>query len=284
MQLGTAIERVSIEQALQESHRQLEQRVADRTARLVSTNKLLNLEIEERKFNERKLLDEHEKLRSLSSELLLTEERERRRIATDLHDRIGQTLAVAKIKLGELKETNSLNNAAKALDEIREFIDQTIKDTRSLTFELSPPVLYELGLEAALAWLAKQIQEKHHIRIRVKDDGQSKPLEDSCRVVLFQATRELLFNVVKHARAQSAAVSIQKDDDTIRIKVEDDGVGFDTAELEASEFGSMGFGLFSIRERLNPLGGSLEIKSEPGAGSRFTIALPLSCKIEIKGN
>jgi signal transduction histidine kinase len=233
---------------------------------------------------ERKLLDEHEKLRSLSSELLLTEERERRRIATELHDRIGQSLAIAKIKLGELQETKSSTNSEKALDEIRQFISQTIQDTRSLTFELSPPVLYELGLEAALAWLAKQIQEKHHIRIRVKDDGQSKPLEDSCRVVLFQATRELLFNVVKHARAQSAAVSIQKDDDTIRIKVEDDGVGFDTAVLETTESGSIGFGLFSIRERLNPLGGNLEIKSEPGAGSRFTIALPQSCKIEIKGN
>ena len=258
--------------------------MTDRTAKLVSANELLNREIEERIRSENKLLEQQEKLRSLSSELLLTEERERRRIATEVHDRIGQTLAVARIKLGEVQQALASNEAAKTLDEIRQYIEQTIQDTRSLTFELSPPVLYELGLEAALAWLATQIREKHHIRINVKDDGQSKPLEVSCRVVLFQATRELLFNVVKHARAQSAEVSIEKDNDTIRIKVEDDGVGFDTAELEATESGSTGFGLFSIRERLNPLGGNLEIKSEPGAGSRFTIALPHSCKIEIKGN
>ncbi len=284
MQLGTAIERVRAEEALQKSHRELEQRVQDRTAELVSAIELLNIEIEERKYNEKKLLEQQDKLRSLSSELLLTEERERRHIATELHDRIGQTLAVAKIKLGELQETKSLSSAAKALNEIREFIDQTIQDTRTLTFELSPPVLYELGLESALAWLAKQIEEKHHIQIDFKDDGQSKPLDDSCRVILFQATRELLFNIVKHARAQSVKVSVHRDNDTIQIEIEDDGIGFDTSELNSQVTGTRGFGLFSVRERINPLGGSLEIESEPDRGTHATIVLPLSCKIEIKGN
>jgi len=284
MQLGTSIERVRAEEALQESHRELERRVEDRTAELVSAIELLNIEIEERKYNEKKLLEQQDKLRSLSSELLLTEERERRHIATELHDRIGQTLAVTKIKLAELRQASASNEtAAKALDDIRQYIEQTIQDTRSLTFELSPPVLYELGLEAALAWLINQTREKHGLRIELKDDGRSKPLDNGCRVIVFQAARELLFNIVKHARARSATLSVRKDDNDICIDIEDDGIGFDSSELEATETGSRGFGLFSIRERLSPLGGHLEIKSGPGRGTHVTMVVPLSCSIENTG-
>ncbi len=284
MQLGTAIERVRAEEAVQKSHRELEKRVKDRTAKLVSANKLLNLEIEERILNEKKLREQQDKLRSLSSELLLTEERERRRIATELHDRIGQSLAITKIKLGELREDLPSKSTVEALDKIRQFIDQIIQDTRTLTFELSPPVLYELGLEAGLEWLISQIQEKHRIRIMFKNGDQSALFDDSCHVVVFQATRELLFNIVKHARARSAVVSIQKDEETIRLDISDDGVGFDTAKLSSSGAGSMGFGLFSIRERLSSLGGHIEIESEPGSGTRVTMVLPLNCQIKTKGN
>ena len=215
---------------------------------------------------------------------MLTEERERRHIATELHDRIGQTLAVTKIKLGELREASASSEVAKALGEIRGFIEQTIQDTRSLTFELSPPVLYELGLEAALAWLINQTREKHGLRIELKDDGQSKPLDNGCRVIVFQAARELLFNIVKHARAHSATVSVRKDDNDIRIDIEDDGIGFDSSELEATEIGSRGFGLFSIRERLRPLGGRMEIHSEPGGGTHVTLVAPLNCRVEQTGD
>ena len=275
--------RKRIEDALQSAHDNLEQQVQKRTAQLISANEILNLEIEERKYNEEKLLEQQEKMRSLSSKLLLAEERERRRIATELHDRIGQTLAITKIKLGELREASTSNEAAEALEEILEFIDQTIQDARSLTFELSPPVLYELGLEAALDWLANQIREKHGLQIEFNDDGQPKPLDDSCRVIMFQAARELLFNIVKHACAHSATVSVRKDDNDIRIDIEDNGIGFESSELEATETGSRGFGLFSIRERLNPLGGHLEIKSEPGRGTHVTMVAPLSCSIENTG-
>jgi len=275
--------RKRIEDALQSAHDNLEQQVQKRTAQLISANEILNLEIEERKYNEEKLLEQQEKMRSLSSKLLLAEERERRRIATELHDRIGQTLAITKIKLGELREASTSNEAAEALEEILEFIDQTIQDARSLTFELSPPVLYELGLEAALDWLANQIREKHGLQIEFNDDGQPKPLDDSCRVIMFQAARELLFNIVKHACAHSATVSVRKDDNDIRIDIEDNGIGFENSELEATETGSRGFGLFSIRERLNPLGGHLEIKSEPGRGTHVTMVAPLSCSIENTG-
>ena len=284
MQLGTAIERVRAEDALQKSHSELEQRVEDRTAKLRSANELLNLEIEERINNEKKLREQQDKLRALSSELLLTEERERRRIATELHDRIGQTLAVTKIKLGELREALPPDTAADVLTDIRQFIEQTIQDTRSLTFELSPPVLYELGLEAALAWLVSQVQKKHGLRVELKDDGRPKPLHKGCRVIAFQAARELLFNIVKHAQTKCATISIRRDDDAVRIDVEDDGIGFNASEFESFDAGSMGYGLFSVRERLHPLGGRMEIHSEPGRGTRVTIVVPMTCGTEDTGD
>ncbi len=283
LQLGTAIERVRVEEALLESHRELERRVKERTAKLLRANELLNLEVKERIGNEKKMREQQEKLRSLSSELVLTEERERRRIATELHDRIGQTLAVARIKLGELREALPAGTAAENLTDIRQFIEQTIEDTRSLTFELSSPVLYELGLEAALAWLVNQTREKHGLLAEFKDDGQPKPLDDDCRVTAFRAVRELLFNVVKHARAQSATISIRRDDDAVRIVIEDDGIGFDTSELDVVVSGSMGFVLFSIRERLQPLGGRMELHSAPGRGTRVASVLPRARNIEGTG-
>ena len=284
MQLGTAIERVRAEEALQKSHWELEKRVAERTAKFWWANEQLNLEVEERISNEKKLREQQEKLRSLSSKLLLTEERERRRIATELHDRIGQTLAVTKIKLGELREALPAGTAGDTLTDIREFIEQTIQDTRSLTFELSPPILYELGLEAALAWLVAQIQKKHGLRIDFNDDEQPKQLDNGCRVILFQTTREMLFNIVKHARAQKATVSVRKDDDTARIDIEDDGIGFNASEFDSFESGSMGYGLFSVRERLHPLGGRMEIHSEPGSGTRASLLLPMTCGTEDTGS
>jgi len=281
MHVGTAIDRVRTQEALEKSHRELERRVQERTAQLVSSNEMLKREIEERNVRERKLREQQDKLRSLSSDLLLTEERERRRIASVLHDRIGQTLAVSRIKLGELREALASNEAnTEVLEEIGKYIGQTIEDTRSLTFELSPPVLYELGLEAAIGWLASQIREKHGLEIRLKDDGEVKPLDNGCRVTAFQAARELLFNIVKHARAKRVTISTKRDEDGIRIDIEDDGLGFDTSKLATAASGFEGFGLFSVRERLHTLGGRLEIHSEVGCGTRASILLPIACHTE----
>jgi len=276
--------REQAEQELRVSEQQLKKRVEDRTAKLASTNKLLNSEIEKRKLNEKNLRDQQEKLRLLSSELMLTEERERRRLAAELHDRIGQNLAVTKIKLKELHAATLLNNHTNALEEIQQFVDQTIKDTRSLTFELSPPVLYELGLEAGLNWLINHVQEKYSIRIKYNDNNQSLSLDDSCNFIVFQAVRELLFNIVKHSRARNAEVHIRNDEGAIRVSIKDDGVGFDVSELDLPAAGSMGFGLFSIRERLCPLGAYLEIESEISNGTCVTIVFPEGCKIVTKGN
>jgi signal transduction histidine kinase len=148
-----------------------------------------------------------------------------------------------------------------------------------LTFDLSFPILYELGFEAAVAaWLVDQIQEKHGITTEFEEDKQPKPLDDDVRVLLFRDVRELLINVVKHANAKKVKVSIRKVGSEMYVSVEDDGRGFDTKKVAATAAKKGGFGLFSIRERLEQLGGHLEIESAPGCGTKATLIAPLKQK------
>lgn len=232
-------------------------------------------DITHRKQAEERIRAYQGRLRSLASELSLTEERERRQIANALHDRVGQTLAICKMKLGALQKTASSTQLGRSLGETCKLIESVIQDTRTLTFELSPPVLYELGLEAAIEELAEQAQERDGIPYQFEDDGQPKPLDEDVRVLLFQATRELLINVAKHARAQNVEVAMLRESEDIQIIVEDDGVGFDTPSLESHWSKAGGFGLFSIRERLDHVGGHLRVKTEPGHGTRITVVAPL---------
>jgi PAS domain S-box-containing protein len=232
--------------------------------------------ITERKKAEERLHNYQAQLKSLASQLTLTEERERRRIAADLHDQIGQSLVISKIKLDTLRSFVLSEDLAKELNEISDSLYQTIQNIRSLTFDLSFPVLYELGFEAAVAtWLVEQIQEKYGIASEFEDDEQPKPLDDDVRVLLFRNMRELLINVVKHANANKVKVSVRKVGSEIHVSVEDNGAGFDVAKVISTSAKAGGFGFFSIRERLEELGGHLEIDSEPGRGTRITLAAPL---------
>lgn len=232
-------------------------------------------DITERKESESRILSYQTRLRSLASELALTEERERRRIASELHDQIGQALAMAKIKLGSLRETCSPGPLSASLDEIWRLVDQTIHDTRSLTFQLSPPILYELGFEPAVEWLVERFRGQQGIPAAFSDDGAPKPLSPDLRVLLFQAIRELLANVVKHARAKRVTVEIRRNGDSIEIKVSDDGIGFDISRVLVTGADAVGFGFLSIRERLGYSGGDMEFDSAPGKGTRILLRAPL---------
>ena len=277
LQLGTAIQRVCAEQALKESHDELEKRVAQRTEMLTQAKDQLMLEIEERKKNEQELLGYQQRLRHVSAELLQTEERERRHIATEIHDRIGQALAVLKIQLGALQAEVDSEDSKKKIDDIRGLLSQTIRDTRSLTFELSPPVLYELGLQAALEWLAEIVRKQSGLEVVVTGDGSDRHLESEKRVLLFRTCRELLLNVVKHAGARGVRVSVNGDGAAILVSISDDGTGFDPDLLQAGyDPFERGFGLFSIREQLRHHGGTFEVDSAPDRGSAVTIVLPLA--------
>jgi PAS domain S-box-containing protein len=212
-------------------------------------------------------------LRTLASQLSTTEERERRHLAKKLHDNVGQELALAKIKLGFLRKTVDPGKQL-IVNDIRQMIEKCIKQIRSFTFELSPPILYEVGLEAALEWLADETEKESGIKIKLICDKKPKPLTDEMRVFLFSAVRELLVNVVKHAQAHHASVSVKRKDGDIIIVVRDDGHGIKAFDVKLLKKG--GYGLFSIRERLNLYGGNFEIDSMPKRGTRISIRCPLT--------
>jgi PAS domain S-box-containing protein len=236
-------------------------------------------DITERKKTEEQFHAYQEQLRLLASELLLAEERERRRIAMDLHDNIGQMLALTRIKLGVLRNTLSGNAHEDAVGGIVELIDQSISYTKSLSFELSPPLLYDIGIEATIEWLAEQMQKQHYILFYCDNDGSPKPLKRDVSILLFQTVRELFMNIVKHSQAHQVNVVISRVADDIKIVIEDDGIGFDASKIDTD----LTFGFFSIRERLKYLGGALSIDTGPGRGTRVTVTSPLDRKENTEG-
>ena len=232
-------------------------------------------DIHEREEARGKILEYQERLRSMASDLLLTEERERRAIADGLHDRVGQSLALTRIKLGTLRGRLSDTDVIAQIDDIAGVLKQMIGEIRSLTFELSPPILYEFGLDAALEWLTTHVKKQHDLSCEFKTSGVARPFAPKTDVLLFQATRELLTNVVKHAQAKQATVTVLKETDCVSVKVEDNGVGFDTPDGMLTPGQTKGFGLFSIRERIEHLGGKFEIRSGRGHGTCISLTLPV---------
>jgi signal transduction histidine kinase len=233
-------------------------------------------DVHARKQAEQQVEEYQEQLRSLAYGAVLAAERERRRIGVELHDRTIQNLGLTSVKLAELKDRVELNGDAALFEQIHGLIKSTIQDTRALLAEISPPVLYELGFEAAVEWLGEQVSTgPGRPRCVVHSDGLAKPLDESGQVVMFQAVRELLTNVAKHARASEVRVSIDRDGGSLRVEVADDGVGFDPGCVEPPSVSRGGFGLFSIRERLRLLGGMMEIDSQAGQGTRVILTAPL---------
>jgi PAS domain S-box-containing protein len=230
---------------------------------------------------EEKIVNYQRQLQSLTSELSLIEERERRRLATNLHDHVGLVLTLISLKIDELHEMGACTTCEALIEEIRKLIGQTIKSIRSLIFELSPPILYDLGLQEAIEWLAEHFSQEHGLKIQVNKDDQPKPLKTEGNVILFQAVRELLLNIVKHAQATYVNIYIQRACNDLRIIVEDNGIGFEINLIDHKHHKIKGFGLFSIYERLEYYGGSMMIKSEKGQGTRITLLMPMiSTKVE----
>jgi len=208
--------------------------------------------------------------------LTVAEERERRSIAADLHDQIGQTLALARIQLAAVRKSVADDGLIGQIDELSESMRQAAQDTQNLVFDLSSPLMNELGLAAAISeWLEEKIGKRYGLKTEFVDDGHGKPINDDQRAILFRNVRELLTNVVKHARANQVSVSIESTDAALKIAVRDDGIGFDYRSLPQTGGSESGFGLFSVQERMTDLGGALEIESEPGKGTEAILSVPL---------
>ena len=254
----------------------------DLFAKLKSLNRSLERRVSERTAQ---AVDRAEKLRRLSAELSLAEERERRRIAQVLHDDLQQLLIAARMSFFAHCNANSPAKRDALAQAVNEALEKSFDLTRSLSAELAPPVLYEDGLAAALEWLTSQTAGRYNIKITVKADSSADPQAIDVRVFLFQAVRELLLNSVKHAPRSPIHVAMTNDGrGKVRIVVSDQGAGFDPAKLDSKTMGTAGFGLFSIRERITSIGGEFRIQSTQGRGTQATLLVPCNLALPDKAN
>jgi PAS domain S-box-containing protein len=239
------------EQKLRQLNETLEQKVAERT-RLIETRS--------------------KQLQALAVELIEAEEHERQRLADHLHDELQQMLAAAKIQLDSVSQGQP---DELTLSNVRHLLEASIRESRSLSHELSPQVLQHADLVAALKWIARYYREQFGLQVELKMDttwqAESKPI----KVFLFRAVKELLFNVIKHADVKSARIDLAMSDGCLVLTVSDRGRGI-KPDILNSEAAPVGLGLLSLRERVQYIGGCLAIETSPGLGSRVTLKVPIS--------
>ena len=220
-------------------------------------------------------LERGDKLRTLTVALALAEERERRSLAQDLHDDLGQMMAVIGLKAAAVQAQKMSPALKSAVSECATAIDNANRKLRAMALQLNPPMLDQLGLAPALEWMADEIFRLYRLEVIFKDDGLPKTLEPAVSATLFRAIRELLINVAKHARVEKAVVTASRTGDgMLLVEVSDAGAGFDPDAVGPTPRGT-GFGLLSVRERLGFLGGEVSIRSNPGMGTSVLLKVPL---------
>ncbi|HWC51859.1 MAG TPA: response regulator [Nitrospira sp.] len=243
-------ERKHSEMQRQEWMKELERRVNERTKELVRT---------------------HDKLRGLAQDLTLTEQRERQRIAGELHDYLAQMLVVTRLKMNHASQMIAPHPACAVLQEADQLIDQSLTYTRTVVAELMPPTLRQFGLAAGLRWLGERMEQQGLV-VHVDVPAMAPPLSEDHTTMLFQCVRELLFNVLKHSGTDRASVTMTDDGQgKLEIIVRDDGAGCDPVAIRESRGDK--FGLFSIRERMEAIDGWMELESQPGAGTTVRLGL-----------
>lgn len=244
--------------------------------RLVKVTGIIK-DVSERKDRERQVEAYQQSLKELASQLTMSEEKERRRIAVNLHDQVGQALTFARMRLAVVKEAVGDDKAAAYLEEASQHLLKATRDTRHLVSDLSSPAMRDIGLGAAIAeWLDEQLP-RHGLKSTFVDQTDvecDRALSEDVRLLLFRNVRELLINVVKHAAASHVTVRLQNDGQELRIGVEDNGCGCGDAEAIKGK-GGKHFGVFSIKERMAHIGGALDITSAPGHGCRAVLRLPM---------
>ena len=263
-----------LESELHKAQADLETRIAERNAKLSAANTQLDLrnqkvrqEIMERIQLEQKLKESHDLQVLLAAELNMSEERERRRIAITLHDSVVQDLALGKLRLDmTLKEGKA---AYDVLESLVTLIENAIEQIRGICYDLSPPLLYDLGLTEAVESLGERLARQYGFGFTLQGKLEAAPLPDHVRIVLYQAAKELLINVVKHARARRVIVQIQQKLGMVQLSIIDDGIGFPPSA-------GKGFGLSHIEQRIGFLSGTMRIISAPGRKTVVTVVVPMA--------
>ena len=237
-------------------------------------------DLTELKQAEEQIKDNQGHLRALTSRLSSIEERERKHIAEGIHDSIIQPLVFLDVKVKSLLNAAKDNEMRESFGQMRTILAELVEKSRTFTFDLSYPILYELGLETAIEeWLQTEIKDKHEMAVEFRAEIQTKDLDQSLVTFLFKSVKELLINVVKHAKASKVKVSVVREQNNIILCVEDDGCGFVQDSHRIKQGRMSGFGLFNIREQLTYLGGNFNILSKPGVGSEVVLTVPLESKV-----
>jgi PAS domain S-box-containing protein len=233
--------------------------------------------ITERKQAEEALRESEKRLRALSTQLLTAQETERKRISRELHDELGQALMVVKLRFNFI-EKNLLKDQVELRQECDyglQYIDQVIENVRRLSRDLSPSILEDFGLSAALRWLINNFARSHTIKVTLDMIDIDSLLLRSSHVIVYRIIQEALTNVGKHSQAKSVSIAVDKDGGAVSFSIEDDGIGFDATKVITGDPAEKGFGLETLKGRARMIGGVLDIRSQEGKGSRITLNVPI---------
>jgi PAS domain S-box-containing protein len=271
--------RRKVEEALERANNELEERVRERTAELEHVNKDLQTEITERKELYRALRESEKTLRHMSTHLIRAQEKERKRIALELHDELGQALSLLKLKIGSIKKTLPQNQTElkNEFNGISDYIVQMVENVRRLSRDLSPRIIEDLGLSSALRWLAESSARHMNIETSFEMGDIDSLFSPEEQVTLYRIFQEAITNMVKHAKATRIWISAKKGEmeDVLIFIVKDNGVGFDLEHFVGHISFEKGLGLAAMNERAKMLGGSFEISSQKGIGTTITISVPI---------
>ncbi len=224
---------------------------------------------------ENELVNYQSKLKQLSVQLSRSEESQRRQLASRLHESVSQELFAAQLKLNALEKSLDDPQYSSQIEDIKDQIVKSIKDIRGITYDLSPPVLYDLGLKEAVESLAKSITAQYRLPVKTRFNGSLENMGDEIKIITYRVIREIVQNAIKHARAGFIDIIVDSKNNTLSVDVTDNGIGFDADNLSKGQYSNDGFGLFDIREKINHLGGHLMIHSTPGSGTRIGLSVPL---------
>jgi len=248
-----------------------------RITQLLKANEALQTQITERQRAEEALRQSEKQLRSLSFQLLTAQEAERRRLSGELHDELGQALTVIKLQLSRI-ERNLKRDQGPLREDCKytlQYIDRVIENVRRLSCDLSPFILEDLGLPAALRWMANEFTKHHQIQVSLDLPDTDHLLSEQAQIIIYRIFQEMLTNIVKHAQASRVSIAVQKEEGMLSFGVEDDGKGFDMKQYEVKKVTEKGLGLTTMKERVRMLAGSLNIWSQEGEGTRITFRIPI---------